>query len=355
MGSLCNRTSPPKIHMYLRPLQAWWVYLGLKSNPAVASMLDDRFDYAVFFDDPSKIPMGEVGSRRVKFFYIFWDGIRNDKAIEEAHLSIGNDADLTVLVVGDSARESCETHTVRSLYPEGDFNFRISPLNFDSRTRVLLLRAKIRGVFVPLKNIFKNKRRITEVIRLLAGKRQIVFCGSFGINPQLMKMLCDRNAVDFRIFNQYECYQSGPGSSPDLYRQYLRSNGSLLANLYDRSEIDAAFFLSMTHLLAREYFIEKIRFAGLRIFTNKFASDPYIDVYTTPFYGQHIFIDFGSVVGAGRYPRLADLRYFKKNVLEIRLNRDLTWLLTVARKGSLDAFFDKEWDLNAPQILKTMK
>ncbi len=318
-------------------------------------MLDDRFDHAVFFDDPSKISLGKIGSSRMKYFYIFWDGIGKDKAIEEAQLLIGSDADLTVLVVGDFAREACKEHEVQSLYPEGDFSFLISPLDFDFSTRVLLLRAQIRGVMVPLKNILVNNKRIAEVIKLLAGKRQIVFCGSFGTSPQLIEMLCDRNAIDFSILKRYKCYQGGPGSSPDSYEQYLRRNGWLLANLYDSSEIDEAFFLSMMHLLAREYFIEKIRFTGLKIFANNFASDPYIDVYTTPFYGQHIFIDFGSVVGTGNYPRLADLRYFRKNVLEIRLNRELTSLLTAARKGTLDVFFDKEWDLNAPHILNAMK
>ena len=357
MGRLQNRPSPAKISMYLGSSKYWWAYLGIKSNPSIVPLLDDGFDRAVFFDDISLLPPGHDGSslHNIKYFYILWDGLRDGGLIENARLSHGRDADLTVLVVGDISRMSQVNYKFQSLYREGELSFNGHPFRFDLRTAAILLGAKIKTVLMPLKNIFQSGDRIFQSIKLLLGKKQVVFCGSFGTSPLLMKMFCERHSIDFSLFAKYEFYCNDPNPSLDNYRGYLRRDGLFLADLYDRSEINADFFLSAAHLLGREYFIEKIRSAGLGIIVNGSSSGRNINVYTTPFYSQHVFIDFGSIAGTGNYPRLADLKYFKKTFVKIELGGALDDLLVLARRGSLDTHFDREWALKAPQILHFME
>jgi hypothetical protein len=167
-------------------------------------------------------------------------------------------------------------------------------------------------------------------------------------------MFCERHSIDFSLFAKYEFYRNDPNPSLDNYRGYLRRDGLFLADLYDRSEINADFFLSAAHLLGREYFIENIRSAGLGIFVNGSSPGHNINVYTTPFYSQHVFIDFGSIAGTGNYPRLADLKYFKKTFVKIELGGALDDLLVLARAGTLEKHFEQEWELKYPQILQAM-
>jgi hypothetical protein len=357
MGRLQNRPSPAKISMYLGPSKYWWAYLGIKSNPSIVPLLDDGFDRAVFFDDISLLPPGHDGSslHNIKYFYILWDGLRDGRLIENASLSLGRNADLTVLVVGDVSRMSQVEYKFQSLYREGELSFNGPPFRFDSRTAAILLGAKIKTVSMPLKNIFQSDGRILQSIKLLLGKKQVVFCGSFGTSPLLMEMFCERHSIDPSLFAKYEFYCNNPNPSLENYRRYLRNDGLFLADLYDRAQINAAFFLSLVHLLGREYFIEKIRSAGVDIFVNGYTAGRNINVYTTPFYSQHLFIDFGSIVGTGNYPRLVDLKYFKKTFVKIELGGALDELLVLARSGSLDSHFDQEWELKAPQILRLME
>jgi len=356
MGRLQNRPSPAKISMYLGSSKYWWAYLGIKSNPSIVPLLNDGFDRAVFFDDISLLPPGHDGPglHNIKYFYILWDGLRDGRLIEKASLSFGRNADLTALIVGEVSQMSQVEYKFQSLYREGELSFNGSPLRFDLRTAAILLGARIKTVLMPLKNIFQNEGRIIQSIRLLLGKKQVVFCGSFGTSPLLMKMFCERHSIDFSLFAKYEFYYNDPNPSLDNYRGYLRRDGLFLADLYDRSEINAVFFLSAAHLLGREYFIEKIRSAGLGIFVNGSSPGRNINVYTTPFYSQHVFIDFGSIAGTGNYPRLADLKYFKKTFVKIRLGNDLDELLALARAGTLEKHFEQEWELKYPQILQAM-
>lgn len=357
MGRLQNRPSPAKISMYLGPSKYWWAYLGIKSNPSIVPLLDDGFDRAVFFDDISLLPPGHDGPslHNIKYFYILWDGLRDGRFIENASLLLGRDADLTVLVVGDVSRMSQVNYKFQGLYREGELSFNGSPFRFDLRTASILLGAKLKTVLMPLKNILQSEGRIFQSIKLLFGKKQVVFCGSLGTSPLLMKMFCERHSIDFSLFAKYEFYCNDPNPSLENYRRYLRNDGLFLADLYDRSQINAAFFLSVIHLLGREYFIEKTRSAGVDVFVNGYTAGHNINVYTTPFYSQHLFIDFGSIVGTGNYPRLADLKYFKKTFVKIELGDALDGLLVLARSGSLDTHFDREWELKAPQILRLME
>jgi hypothetical protein len=342
--------------MYLGPSKYWWAYLGIKSNPSIVPLLDDGFDRAVFFDDISLLPPGHDGPslHNIKYFYILWDGLRDGGLIENASLSLGRDADLTVLVVGDVSRMSQVECKFKSLYREGELSFSGPPFRFDLRTTAILLGAKIKTVLMPLKNIFQSEGRILQSIKLLLGKKQVVFCGSLGTSPLLMEMFCERHSIDPGLFAKYEFYCNEPNPSLENYRRYLRNDGLFLADLYDRSQINAAFFLPVVHLLGREYFIEKIRSAGVDVFINGYTAGRNINVYTTPFYSQHLFIDFGSIVGTGNYPRLVDLKYFKKTFVKIELGGALDDLLALARSGSLDARFDREWASKAPQILRLM-
>lgn len=357
MGRLQNRPSPAKISMYLGSSKYWWAYLGIKSNPSIVPLLNDGFDRAVFFDDISLLAPGHDGPslHNIKYFYILWDGLRDGRSIESASFFLGRDADLTVLVVGDVSRMSQVKYKFQSLYREGDLSFNGPPFRFDSRTAAILLGAKIKTVLMPLKNIFQSEGRIFQGIKLLFGKKQVVFCGSLGTSPLLMEMFCERHSIDFSLFAKYEFYCNDPNPSLENYRRYLCNDGLFLADLYDRSQINAAFFLSVIHLLGREYFIEKTRSAGVDVFVNGYTAGHNINVYTTPFYSQHLFIDFGSIVGTGNYPRLADLKYFKKTFVKIELGDALDGLLVLARSGSLDTHFDREWELKAPQILRLME
>jgi hypothetical protein len=347
-----------KISMYLGRSKYWWTYLAIKSNPSILSMMTDGgFDRAIFFDDLDMIQRIETSTtkRHIKHFYIFWDGIGDETEIEKAKLLLGRGSDLTTLVVGDFSKVSQEKYKVQSLYAHSSLDFSASPPQFDIRTKAILLGTKLKIIAMPLKNILNNKGDTRKAIRLLFGRKKIVFCGSYGTIPKVFEQLCERRSINFRLFEQYHFYCNNPTPSFKSYRQYLRSDGLFLSDLYDRSKIDATFFSSAVHLLGREYFIEKIRSVGLDIFANGYNTGININVYTTPFYSQHVFIDFGSVVGTGNYPRLADLKYFKKNVVEIGMNeRDIEELMVLARTGSLDRHFDNLWELNAPQIFRSM-
>ena len=112
----------------------------------------------------------------LNIFYILWDGLRDGGLIENARLSHGRDADLTVLVVGDISRMSQVNYKFQSLYREGELSFNGYPFRFDLRTAAILLGAKIKTVLMPLKNIFQSGDRIFQSIKLLLGKKQVVFC-----------------------------------------------------------------------------------------------------------------------------------------------------------------------------------
>ena len=341
-----------KISMYLGPSKYWWAYLGIRSNPSLVSAAAGQFDRAIFFDDPALLPaaLAGKGGHAIRYFYIFWDGLSDEQAMERARAVVGAGAVLTALVVGGFSAESAANYDVQSLYPEGALEFKTGPLRFDARTRAILLSARVKAFLMPVKNLLVSKGRRGQTIELLLGKSRIVFCGSYGTIPKVLEQLCDRHSVDFGLFDGYEYYGSEPVPSFPAYRRVLRSDGEFLANLYDRSEIDGRLFAAAVHLLGREYFVEKIRSLGLAMFVNGYAAGININVYTTPFYAQHVFLDFGSAVGTGNYPRLADLRYFKKQVVEIALGGDFEVLLTAARSGTLEEHFEREWKLKAPQI-----
>jgi hypothetical protein len=342
--------------MYLGRSRYWWAYLGIRSNPAIVPEMRGSSDRAVFFDHPSLIPsIRKSAKQKTRYFYLLWDGLSDESAIEKIRLSLGPGADLTALVVGDCPPRLQEKYKVENLYAEGALVFNRAKASFDARTSAILLGARIKTLMMPLKNTLQRRGAKRDAIQLLFGRRRVVFCGTYGMTPKVLRSLCERHTVDFRLFESYEFYCNDPSRSLDSYKRYLRSNALFLSGLYDRSEVGETFFLSAIHLLAREYFLERIRAAGLNLYTNEFTSGVNINVYTTPFYAQHVFIDFGSTVGSGNYPRLVDLRFFKKNFIEIGMRGEMDELLSAARSGKLDEHFEKEWELKAPALLKAME
>jgi len=343
--------------MYLTPSKYWWVYLGVRSNPAIASRMDSHFDRAIFFDDPALIPPLQKSPSQcnAQYFYILWDGVAVETLIVNVKLLLGPDANLTTLIVGDYSHLPPGKYEVENLYADGVLNFTKPPIPFDLRTATILLATKIKTILMPLKNLSQGKRSAWQGIKLLVGKKKVVFCGAYGIVPRVLWELCDRHSIDFSLFNGYEFYCNDPARLPESYEKYLRKSELFLYELYERAEVNAAFFLAIVHLLGREYFLEKIRAAGIDLFVNGYDTDININVYTTPFYFQHVFVDFGSVIGTGNYPRLVDLKYFNKNVIEISANNTLEETVALARNGLLAEHFDKEWELKAPKLLKAME
>jgi len=168
-------------------------------------------------------------------------------------------------------------------------------------------------------------------------------------------VFCRRYSVDPGLFESHQFFGHGPTPSLEKYAAYLHAEASMLADLYARQKINSHFFISCMQLLGRSYFIWRIRDAHLRLYLNEFANGSFVDVYSTPFYSQHVFLDFGSVVGEGNYPRLADLRYFKKTTVEMNVTKKLDVLLDAARRGALESLFEQEWNLKAPRLLQMMK
>jgi hypothetical protein len=354
-----ERTPRLEISLRIPGAQIWWAYLAILSNPSIVSKFDGRHVRAVFFDDSYLATLAsnstQASEHKCQYFYIFWNGLSNEKNLAKAKVLLGGHADLTALVVGDFSTISRTKYEVESLYASGELHFDRFPFRFDGTTTARLLVARTKSFLMPLKNIWKAKGHRRQSVALLLGERRVVFCGSYGTTHTSLAHLCDRRGIDFSLFQDYEFYSDNPVSSLDAYMKILITNGYFLTNLYDRGDIDKSFFISTVNLLGREYFVEKIRSVGLDSFVNGYVTGVNINVYTTPFYSQHVFMDYGSVVGSGNYPRLADLKYFKKRTIEIDMNKTgLEDLLMLARRGSLARHFEEMWELVAPQIFDLM-
>ncbi len=347
MGSGRRRAT---VSMFLHLPQVWWAYLGLRSNPSILSLLDGC-DRLVVFDDVRRLPPDHANSRmRTRYLLLCWDGVLESRPIDEVKAAIGDQAALSIFAVGDYSGVPAKEHTVQPLYPAGPLRFTETEIRFNLRTRLLLIAARIRGLLRPLKNVLQKNSHAIQEIGLLCGKRRIVFCGSYGMSREIVAMLCNRHALDCSFFEQFDLYRDSANASFENYKEYLGKYGLFLATLYDSSRIDSLFFLASVRLLGRQYYIERIRHAKLPLYVNPFSSGSYVDVYSTPFYSQHIFLDFGSVVGTGNYPRLADLTYFKKQFVEFDLHHDVGTLLDLARRQSLDLLFDQEWQIKSPML-----
>lgn len=330
--------------MYLGPSKYWWAFLGLRSNPALYAALQNGVDQAIFFDDPQRLPPRALSSadQRTRFCYLLWDAIADPAALLRVTELIGGRSPVTLVVVGDPSDLSAQDFEIRDLYADGKLLFTVSPLRFDARTRAILVGSYARALLMPLKNILQKGVRLSDGLNLLFGRRRLVFCGSYGVAPETLRQLCERHNVDPQFFREYT-YPQDHAVLSESYRAALRRNGALLGSLYRSAVIDAKFFSSAIHLLGREYFLRRMASAGLPLFENGYVGGTNINVYTTPFYSQHIFLDFGSAVGKGNYPRQADLQYFHKRFILIELIDDPADLVLAAEAGALDAYLEQRW------------
>ena len=344
-----------KISLYLSPSKYWWAYLAIRSNRELTAILrDGAEERVIFFDDAALLP-GELISHAEtwKHFFICWDGLTAESEAGRVRAKVGEG--LTVLVVGETSLAGAEAWTVRELYPSGELNFRAPRVGFDARTTRILFGCRVKTWLMPLKNLRQSGEGFGAGLDLLAGKKKIVFCGSYGTIPKVISELCTRHAVDRELFIGYRYYEDARGRSLESYCEYLVEDGRFLADLFDRGKIPASLLLSAVHLLGREYFVERIRSTGMPLFAHGYASGVNINVYTTPFYRQHVFLDFGSAVGKGNYPRLADLRYFKKKVIAVAIESDLEQVVDLARSGRLAESFEKEWARKSPVLIEAMR
>lgn len=344
-----------KISLYLSPSKYWWGYLAIRSNPDLLRPLaHGGIDRVIFFENLAGLPPRETSRRNSnQYFYICWDGLTAESETTRVRDFLGDH--LTVLVVGEDSVAAGERCQVRNLYTEGEFRFTAVPGHFGMRTKILLFGARIKTLVMPFKNLLPSRADFREGIDLLFGKQRIVFCGSYGTIPKVIGELCRRHSVDPQHFDGYEYYLNAPMHSFETYLEYLQRNGEFLANLFDRGKLSSRFFQSAVHLLGREYLIERIRFAGLDLFVHGYASGTNINVYTTPFYRQHVFLDFGSAAGKGNYPRLADLRYFRKRVVAFEIDGEAEATAAMARSGQLAQYFEDEWKRKSPQLVRAMR
>ena len=341
-----------KISIYAGKTKNWWTYLAIRSNSALAGLIEECNGNAVFFDELWRLPPGALDEKH--FFYIFWDGLTSDSCLREARRFLGEGKKLTALVVGDYSAVAGTEYDVRSLYAEGPLCFSRPRLRFNAKTAKDLLVSKAKAWLMPIKNLAQSRSDLRCGMDLLWGKRRVVFCGSYGTIPVVLKQLCERRGLDPSIFDGYEYFGGDPDQSFANFRRYLDTNGRFLAGLCRAGHIDGAFFLSGLHLLGREYFIERIRVEGIPIYANGYATGLNVNVYTTPFYKQHVFVDFGSVAGAGNYPRLADLLFFQKKTVQIPLGGDLELLMDRAERGLLNEWLDGLWELHGPLLKEAM-
>jgi hypothetical protein len=346
-------SSAVTLQFHLGASKYWWAYLGVKSNPAILALAAD-FDRAVLFDETAELPAISAGlaGQRVQYFQIFWDGASDPRLFRASQRILG-EAPLHALVVGeDSGLRSGEA---TSLYPEGPLRFDAGPLHFDRRTASELRKARLKTWTMPAKNILQNRSAWRDQVDLLAGPRRVVFCGSYGTIPEVTRSLCERHNVPFELFSEYPFYLHEQSPSFATYSRYLADDAAFLADLYTRAQINAAFLLSAVHLLGREYFVEKIRAAQFPFYVNGYATGVNVNVYTTPWYSQHVFPDFGSAVGTGNYPRLADLQYFRKQFVPIPLNDQPEVTLAATLNGTLGQHFDTLWNAVQPRLQAALR
>jgi hypothetical protein len=351
---MSRRPGRAKVSMYLRAPQIWWAYLAVRSNPAIGRLID-ACDRLIIFDDPARVPASAANTGgSVHYLMVFWDGLTDEAPCQAASLLLKT-RDLKFFVVGDYSAVATSQLDIQGLYADGPFDFTTNTVRFNLRTTALLLAVQLKAFLIPLKNIFQRSSNTQQEMQLLLGKRQVVFCGSVGITPQLISMFCRRYSVDPGLFEGHQFFTHDASASLQKYRVYLHDAAWMLADLYDRQTINAQFLISCMQVLGRGYFIERVRDAGLRLYVNGFANGSFVDVYSTPLYSQHVFLDFGSVVGTGNYPRLADLRYFKKTTVKLNLTKQLDPLLIAARNGSLETMFEREWNLKGLGLMQQMK
>lgn len=322
----------------------WWGWLGILSHP---SLLSGPEQYAVFFDNPDHVP-AEVAQRpSTRFFYTFWDGLQTEAPLVAARDRFGADASLTALVVAKCDLPPDTPWDIRPLYPAGPMHF-ASPddVQIEPASSIAIQKLKLKNLLMPLKNLTQPGVNKAEALGLLLGTGRIVFCGVYQPSREIYSQFSERHGADPALFVDRKLFLEDPDQSWANFLSYLERDGHDFADMLARGQINEEFFLTLVRVLQRAYFIERLKHESARLFTNGWTSGANINVYTTPFYRQHRFLDFGSMAGPGNYPRLADLSYFGKQTIAlppVHMNE-------VLRTGKLADVFSSMWDSIAPSL-----
>ena len=330
------------ISLHLRGSKLWWAFLALRSNLDLASDLQSHAA-VVLFDEASAFPRLQAQRPvRTEYCFVLWDGYITDADLASLRTRLLAGNTLQLLCVGDPGRVQPGPFSVRSFFAAGPLQFH-APVPLDLRSRLQLALARLKALTMPLKNLRQQSSDWRAGIALLFGKKQLVFCGSHGLNPKVLYQLSERHNVDPSLLRDVEDDSQAAELPHELHEDLLRRNGLRLAELFREGKIEEIFFTSAVHLLFRDFVLRRVRAAGLPLYSNAYASGRNINVYTTPFYRQHAFLDFGSVVGDGNYPRRADLLYYRKQMVVFALQASSDGLWQAAADGRLPAFFDELW------------
>ncbi|MFC6644865.1 hypothetical protein ACFQBQ_04520 [Granulicella cerasi] len=308
----------PQVSLLLRSPRLWWAYLALISNAPLMESLR-CYDQVVCFDHPHQLSAEQLATtQRTKFLLIFWDGISDDQQLAEFTGSFPRTLDVDCVLVGDNGATSPHRFATHNLYAEGTFSFCPKSLRLDAPTRKQLRQTHMKSWLVPVKNVLKRSGSLSEALSLLFGARRVVFCGGYGLDKGVLGMFADRYRSKTSVL-MTRCWSTGiQHESREAYVAHYGDDLLALQQAYASGEITAPCLAACVRLLDREYCIRHLQHTKVPFFVNQFGQK-YIDVYTTPFYKQHIFLDFGSTVGNGNYPRRADLSYYGKTMIEVPL------------------------------------
>lgn len=340
----------PEVVLLLSGPQLWWAYLAVLSNPLVRTFAE--CDRIVCTDSVETLEQRlKQNSARTKHILIFWDGIQPCSQLPPGLPELCRKHSVTALVVG--ADQCAQFVDVHPLYAEGLYHFDPAAIRFDAESTGRIRKAKLRNRLTPVRNILKRSGSLKEALQLAFGKRQLVFCGGYGLTPKLIDMLGRRYGTAPEPMHSHTWSTQHQPASPQEFAQHFHQDLALLHSSFQQGQLPPDFFVAAVRLLDRGYFIQQIRFAKLPLYTNQF-SDHFIDVYSTPFYRQHIFLEFGSTISAANYPRLADLSYFQKQTLRVDLPHQANAIAQSIGSGAHQAQLQQKWTALAQQIAQVM-
>lgn len=315
-----------RVHLLFKTPQVWWAYLAVISNSAILAGTENCADLVCYDHEQDPREAQVASASTTKYVRIFWDGITNCGELEECFAKSPAGRATSVFTIGINHCAGPASAGVQPLYAQGELHFLPASVRFAAASLLRVQLARWKSLAVPVKNFLRRTGSKTEALQLFAGKSRVVFCGSFGLHPKVVSMLATRYGVASPEVLERQWCSERHAESKDEYLQAYLQDLSFLAQLHDAQDVSELFFVACVRLLDREYLIRHLEWTGVPTYTSQFGSS-YIDVYSTPFYRQHLFLDFGSTVGTGNYPRSVDLAYYAKTVLAIVLSADAAELL----------------------------
>ncbi|MDE1160505.1 MAG: hypothetical protein PW792_01010 [Acidobacteriaceae bacterium] len=324
----------------------WWGYLGVRSNPE----LSEGPGTAIFFDSLERVPTDRRDQPDTRFYFIFWDGVQTEAPLQQAQRQLGEAAELVALFVGSSDLPAGSRFRPQPLYPRGVLHFSKPDSEFDTAARQRISKLKVRQRLMPLKNLLQANVNRKAGLDLLLGRERLVFCGVFLFSEALLEQFCGYHGVAPSLIRGRALFEEDADRSWDSFLRYLDRDGRYYAGLLDSGDAPLPFFRRIIRVMIRSYFILRLESEGARMFTNGWTSGSNINVYTTPFYQQHRFLDFGSVAGSGNYPRLSDLAYFRKKTVCVDDLDEHPDIVQAARDGRLEVLFSEAYERLAPSM-----